>query len=310
MIKKVCIFGVGGLGGYYGGEIANIFSRAGNDRELYFVARGKHLDAIQKVGLVLKTPDGELVCRPDKAVEDFAELPQADLILLCVKGCDIPDAAKAIAKNCKKDAYIVPLLNGVDVYERIREHLDTGIVFPTCVYIASSIEKPGTVTKIGGPCMIHFGKDPKHPAVVPEEVCALFDEMGFSYQWHESALAAIWEKYMFVAAFALYSAYCGKNFGEILASEAAKQEVKNIMSEVFALSKAAGISLRETIVEETLDKANSFPPETKTSYQRDLERNSKGNEGDLFGGTIIKLGRKYGVATDATEHFYHAIKEQ
>jgi len=312
MIKRVCIFGVGGLGGYYGGTIARVFAAdrvAGRARELYFVARGEHLREIQQHGLILNTPEVQgLVCKPTKAVEDYAELPAPDLILLCVKGCDLAGAVQTIAKNCKETTYIISLMNGVDIYERVRKQLDMGYVFPTCVYIASSIEKPGTVTKIGGPCLIHFGKDPLHPELIPHDLFAFFDEMGFAYQWHEECAPAIWEKYLFVAAFALVSARYQKNFGEILCDETARQTVRHIMHEVLALSVAAGVTLRESIIEDLFDRAYSFPPDTKTSYQRDLERGAPGNEGELLGGTIIRMGKQYGVPTPVTEQLYQAIK--
>ena len=305
MIERVTVFGVGAVGGYFGGVIARAFAEADDGREVYFVARGEHLREIQRQGLILNTPEeAGLICKPTKATDDFADLPPADLILLCVKGCDIPGAAKAIAKNCKKDTYIIPLLNGIDVYERIREHLDTGIVFPTCIYIASSRELPGTVTKIGGPLMVHLGKDLRYMDALPQDLLVFFDEMGFPYEWHEDALPAIWEKFMFVAPFALYSARTGQNFGEMMADENARQEVRAIMEEVYALSKAANISLPETIVEDSLAKAYTFPPETRTSFEKDLTRKAKNNEGDLFGGTILRLGRQHNIPTPKTTHYY------
>jgi 2-dehydropantoate 2-reductase len=48
-IKRVCIYGTGGGGGYFGGKIAEVFSAdpqfKGN--EIYFIARGEHLKAIK-----------------------------------------------------------------------------------------------------------------------------------------------------------------------------------------------------------------------------------------------------------------------
>ena len=46
---KCVIHGSGGVGGYYGGCLA----RAGH--EVFFIARGAHLEAIQKQGLSIKS---------------------------------------------------------------------------------------------------------------------------------------------------------------------------------------------------------------------------------------------------------------
>jgi 2-dehydropantoate 2-reductase len=302
------VFGIGGIGGFYGGKIANEISKGKKDYEVYFVARGEHLKQIQNNGLILNTPEEKgIICKPEKAVENFAQLPEADLIFACVKNYDLPGAIKDIAENCKKDAYIIPLLNGVDIYDRIREHLNNGVVFPSCVYIGTAIEKPGTVTQLGGNGIIHLGKDPKHIEVIPEDLFAFLNEMGIKYKWYENSLPAIWEKFIFIAGFGIYTAYSGKVFGEIMADENSKQEVRNIMNEIVALAKAEGITFSETIVEDSLNKANNFAYDTKTSYQRDVEQKGKKNEGDLLGGTIIRLGKKYNIPTTTTERFYKLL---
>ena len=43
---RIAIFGVGGVGGYFGGRLA----QAGQ-AEVIFIARGAHLDALKKHGL-------------------------------------------------------------------------------------------------------------------------------------------------------------------------------------------------------------------------------------------------------------------
>jgi len=70
-----------------------------------------------------------------------------------------------------------------------------------------------------------------------------------------------------------------------------------------------GIDLGEGIVESSLKKAENFPFETKTSYQRDVEGRRR-NEGDLFGGTVMRLGRELGVPTPVTERLYRKIEEK
>jgi 2-dehydropantoate 2-reductase len=68
-----------------------------------------------------------------------------------------------------------------------------------------------------------------------------------------------------------------------------------------------GISLDERIIEASVKKAENFPYETKTSYQRDVEKGGR-NEGDLFGGAIVRLGQELGVATPVTEKLYSDIE--
>jgi 2-dehydropantoate 2-reductase len=84
--------------------------------------------------------------------------------------------------------------------------------------------------------------------------------------------------------------------------------VVKIMSEIVAIAEKKGVSLPPGIVESSVGKANNFPFETKTSYQRDIESKGRRNEGNLFGGTIIRMGKKTGVATQVTQEIYESIE--
>ena len=75
----------------------------------------------------------------------------------------------------RPDVVVLPLMNGVDIYERIRRVLPTGIVLPACVYVASHLQQKGVVEHKGNPGRIIVGNDflLKHPeaagAAIPAE---------------------------------------------------------------------------------------------------------------------------------------------
>ncbi|GAH71758.1 unnamed protein product, partial [marine sediment metagenome] len=149
MIKSVCVYGIGGVGGYFGGRIAHEVSKGNRAIQVYFIGRGEHLKAIQQHGLNLFTDKEEFHCFPNIATDNIRHIPTPDLYLLCVKGYDLDNAVASISKNISADTIILPLLNGVDIYERIRTNLQKAIVSPACVYVSSSIEKPGTIRQKG-----------------------------------------------------------------------------------------------------------------------------------------------------------------
>jgi ketopantoate reductase len=49
-IKKIAVFGIGGVGGYFGGRIAHKINKDNLAKEIYFIGRGEHLQTIQKQG--------------------------------------------------------------------------------------------------------------------------------------------------------------------------------------------------------------------------------------------------------------------
>jgi 2-dehydropantoate 2-reductase len=59
-----------------------------------------------------------------------------------------------------------------------------------------------------------------------------------------------------------------------------------------------------------LEKAHNLCFETKTSFQRDFEIKGRPDERDLFGGTIVRLGKQYGIGTEATRKIFDSIQKQ
>lgn len=209
------------------------------------------------------------------------------------KGYDLNNAVASIAKNISTGTIVLPLLNGVDIYERIRTSLQKAIVSPASVYVSSSIEKPGTIRQKGAEGYIVFGKDPKYLGYNYEYLIEFFSEMGISNDWYDNPYPAIWEKYIFITAFSLMTAYSGKTIGAVLADDKLKRMTENIMKEVVLVGETKNIDFKQDVVEKTLQKAKDFPYETKTSFQRDYEKGNTRNEGDIFGGTLIRLAKEY-----------------
>lgn len=308
-LKRVCIYGIGGVGGAFGGKMANSAKIINSDYEIYFVARGEHLQKIRDQGLILESSQyGTLVCKPDLATDNFAELPRMDLILVAVKSYDLDDCIGQISNNINDQTMIIPLLNGVDIYQRIRRILSKGIVLPGCVYVGAYIQEPGKVIHSSGDLLI-FGKDPQYPENTPEAVFKLFDDTGINHRWFDNPYPAIWEKYIFIAAFGLVTAYSGKSIGEVLAEKELRETVTQIMVEIHSLAVQEGVELKDSIVADTLEKASKFPYELKTSLQRDIEQKKQRNEIDIFADSIILMGQKYNIPTPVTEKAYHDIRK-
>jgi len=57
---KIAIVGTGGVGGYFGGKLAQYYANK-KDVQITFIARGKHLKAIQNSGLKVMAKEGLLL---------------------------------------------------------------------------------------------------------------------------------------------------------------------------------------------------------------------------------------------------------
>jgi 2-dehydropantoate 2-reductase len=306
-VSHLAVFGVGGVGGYFGGRIAAAVANGRNRSwAVHFIARGDHLAHLQERGLTLDASGERIVCRPASAVGALAEAPVPDVVLLCVKGYDLDEAARQIAAHCDAHTAVVPLLNGVDVCERIRGTVPAGYVLPACALVGTHLERPGHVRQVGGDGVLFLGADPVHPEYVPEPLLRLLDRSGVAYRWFEDSRPAVWEKFLFISAFGLVTATSGMTVGEVLLDESAMRDVAGVMDEVVGIAALEGVDLPEDAVDVALAKARAFPFETRTSLQRDVEVGRR-HEGDMFGGAIVRLGERHGLDTPSTRRVYSRL---
>ena len=214
---NIAVIGVGGVGGYFGGKLTQLL-RDDPDLKIFFIARGNHLVEIRKNGLLLDTDEHQIICKPTLATDDISELPALDLCLITVKSYDLEDVLIRLKPKITGSTIILPLLNGVDIYERIRSIIGNGNVLPSSVYVGTHIERPGKVTQRGGACTIVFGKDPRNG----NDITVLTDTLkraNIRFSLSENPYVEIWGKFAFIAPFGLVTACYDRTIGEVMESE-------------------------------------------------------------------------------------------
>ena len=100
------------------------------------------------------------------------------------------------------------------------------------------------------------------------------------------------------------TAYSKKTVGGVLKDQKLRKMTEDMMNEVVSVGKANNVELRENIVEETIQKAQNFPGETKTSFQRDYEKGKEKNEGDIFAGALIRMAKEHNIDIPVTTKVY------
>ena len=301
---KIAVVGLGGVGGYFGGKLAGKYADS-SEHKVIFVARGAHLAAIRREGLLLKTVEG--VCRvmPDLATDRPAEAGSCDLVFFSVKEYDLEKAAVGLDPLLHANSIILPVLNGVDIAERLRSIVPRGIVLSGCVYISSFIETPGVVRQVGGTCQLVFGPD-EGRADTYQPLETLLKKAGIKADLSASIAVPLWSKYLFVSPMAGVTSLMGLCFGDVMADERGGAMVRGLMAEIAHLAEAKGIALPKDSVDSAIGKVEHFPPETKSSMQLDYERGAK-TELELFIGFAVRAGHSLGVPMPLHEEVYAAL---
>ena len=90
---KIAIIGSGGVGGYFGARLA------ASGQDVTFVARGAHLEAMQKKGLKVWSALGDLHVPEVKATKDTTIIGPVDVVLIAVKLWSTEEAAQSAKRS-------------------------------------------------------------------------------------------------------------------------------------------------------------------------------------------------------------------
>jgi len=311
-VKRICVFGMGGIGGYMTARLVAAKSAESNDGLfITCIARGESLKVIQEKGLSFCKPDGQCdTFKPDLVIDDPKSLPEQDLVVLCVKGYDLAAACSAISHLVTPTTVILPLLNGIDIYERIRAVVNSGIIIPSCIYISAFKKEPGCIVYSGGEGKIVGGHDPNHKEFDSAPLLSLMKAADIPFDWQDDPFPALWKKYLFIASYALVTGMSGKSFGGVLESPELSASVQTIMKEIHSIAAAKGTVLPESVIMTSFETVRPLPYEATTSFARDVQVPGKPNESDLFGATILRLGQEVGVPTPEAKAAHEAIQKK
>lgn len=308
--KHIVVVGLGGVGGYFGFKI-NQANEVSEKYMVSFVARGETYEKVKENGLTLLSPEhSNPQTHPNVIVQNIGDIKNPDLVLICVKEYDLENVCKQLQPVINEDTILLPMMNGADIYDRIRTIIPDHTVLPTCVYVASHIKERGTVEHKGNAGKIIVGRDPEHFSTPVEWVTDLLNESKIEFDFKDNSLTAIWTKFIFIASFGLVTAKHNSSMGAVCTDEHQKKEATGIMNEIQLIAAKKGIDLQEDIIRATFEKASTFPLETPTSLQLDINSGKKENELELFAGAVLKYGAEVGVETPFTQKIYMEIKEK
>jgi 2-dehydropantoate 2-reductase len=286
---RICVFGTGGVGGYFGGLLA----RSGAD--VTFLARGEHLRALQARGLTLRTVR-ETFTIPVKAAGDPRAAGPADLVLFCVKSYDTESAGRSLRGVLAPGGVVLTLQNGIDNEEKLEAILGRGTVLGGAAYIWSTITGPGVITQTGGACKIAFGELDGSSTERARRILAACQRAGFPCELTADLWRVLWEKFLFICALGGMTAVTRLPLGDILAEPQAREMFRGIMAEIYALSRAERIALADDIVERMMTFADGLDKDGRSSLYSDLAT-GRPLELDALNGKVVELGLRHGIPT-------------
>jgi 2-dehydropantoate 2-reductase len=287
---KIAIIGAGGVGGYFGGRIA----QGGGD--VIFVARGRQGEALRKNGLTIRSPSGDVVGMPVTVVEHIADIDSADVAIIAVKLWDTEQVARDLLQLAASGTTVVSLQNGVSKDETLRTQLPPNSVIGGLCYIASVIEEPGIIRHSGTLQRLVVGEFDGQTSKRVEAFVKLCCASQLDAETSPEIERLIWEKFVFLVALSATTCAIRQPIGVVRADPNCRTFLHEIIAEAAAVARSQGVNLDEGFEDERLAYIDTLPAEMISSMRHDLEHGNR-LELDWLSADVVRRGRLSDVPT-------------
>ena len=315
---KVAIYGAGATGGYLGVKLA----LAGVDTTL--IARGPHLEAMQKGGARLLIDGDELVAHPF-CTDDPAQAGPQDFVIITLKTHSAPRVVEAMQPLLGPDTAVVTAQNGVpwwyfhgvgDRWEGMRlESVDPGgrqwdgigpeRAIGCVVYVASAIAEPGVIRHLSG-SRFTLGEPSGEKSERIRALSRAFISAGVRAPVR-SIREEIWLKLLGNVSFNPISALTLATLDKVATEPGTRAVARSMMEETRAIGEALGIRFRLDI-ERRIDGGAAVGAH-RTSMLQDLEK-GRAMEIDALVTSVQELGRLVGVPTPAIDIVLALVRQR
>lgn len=298
---RIAIMGSGAVGGYFGALLA----RAGH--EVAFIARGAHLEAMQRNGLKVTGPRGDFSLPVVTATDHPEGLSPVDVVLFSVKLYDTESAAQALLPLMRNGGMCISLQNGVDGQDRIGSIVGQERVLGGLAMVSGVIESPGVIRYTSDMSSLRFGESDgrrSQRALRFSQVCL---DSGFAADLVDDIRSVQWQKFVGLATNASLTALVRLPVGVVYHDPLLTEVALAAFTEVRDVALAQGIAMPGDIVDRVLALHRSFPPGMYASMYHDLAR-GKPLELDSLGGVVVRRGAALGVPTPVHGMAYACLK--
>jgi len=298
---KVTVLGAGAIGGW----LAAGFAAGG--AEVAVLARGASLAALRDRGLVLR--DGETGRTfPVLASDDPAALPPADLLLLGLKGHDLPGALPMIRALLAPGTVVLSAQNGVpwfflqgfggpldgstldsiDPGGALAAAMPVGRVLAAVVHAGATVEAPGVIRLKTANALPVGDPSGRHAAVLGQVVQTL-RAGGVPASATPAIRDEIWRKLWGNSNMNPLSALCRATLSEMLDEPGVRGLAEAMMAEMDGLGQLIGLAPLGSIAArmEVTRRIGAF----RTSMLQDLEAGRRLELGPILGALLEMAGR-------------------
>jgi len=286
---RFLILGAGGLGGYFGGLLV----RSG--AKVTFLVRPRRAAQLAKCNLVIKEPGGDLVI-PVRTVTAGAVDGKYDVVLLSCKAYDLDSAVEAIVPAIGPGSAILPVLNGVNQIDILRERFGAEHVLGGMIIVRAELAPSGEIVRpsMGVNEDAAFGELTGERSTRCEAIHMALISAGIPSRISDDILGEMWAKFCGFCCNAAVSTLTRALAGEIAAAPAGARFVKATFEECARVTAAEGYPPPNPIRDLCVGLYSQPGLGYRPSIAADLEA-GRPTEGEHTIGDLVRRADRHGL---------------
>lgn len=286
---KILVLGAGATGGFFGGRLAN----AGAD--VTFLVRPKRQALLAANGLRIESAQGN-VALPVATVTKANASDGYDVVIVSCKAYDLDSAIDAIRPAVGEGTYILPLLNGLKHLDILDAAFGRDRVLGGTCHIGVTLADDGTIRHLNAFDILTHGSRTEGQRTFCEALQREFQRGGFEVRLSEDIVGAMWEKWVLLATLAGMTCLMRGSIGEIVATDAGKQRISDMLDECIAVATASGQSPSDQAIVHVRDTLTQEGSTLTSSMLRDMLSGGR-VEADHILGDLVSRAEALAVAT-------------
>jgi 2-dehydropantoate 2-reductase len=297
---RFAVIGAGAVGGYFGGRLAQ------SGEEVWFLARGRTLEAMRQHGLKVDSTKGDFVLSSVRVSEQPNEVGPVDVVLVAVKAEQIAELAPILTPLVGPRTMVVPLQNGVDAPDELSRMVGGDKVLVGLCGLMSTIVEPGHIRHFGLEPFIAFKEQDNSMTPRLEPLRAAIAKSGVKAIIPEDIYVRFWLKFYFIAGFGGVASIARSPGGIVRQTPETRQLLYRTIREIDTLARAKGVKMPASSVDDTMGIVDAMPPGGTTSMQRDILE-GRPSELKSLCGAVVRMGKELGLDLPVNTAIYSAL---
>ncbi len=231
-----------------------------------------------------------------------------DVVLLAVKGWQVPGAIETVRPLMGLDTVVVPLMDGVEAPDQLAAAFGKQRVAGGLAVMLGSVVAPGRIRNTLPKTSASIGELDGHSSERLDRLQRAFEQAGVTTRNVPNILSARWEKLILVGPWSAVGAVTRAPLGIVRSLPETRQLLERAMQEVLAVGRAHGAMLANDTVKQALASLDRAPAMAIGNLRDILDGRPSELETEV--GAVVRLARIVGVSVPCHAFLYASLLPQ